>query len=71
MSDHNYDDIIDLPHPTSRRYPRMTMASRAAQFAPFAALTGLSSAIQRVAEHPEEPIYFDDNDMMDEEGYHE
>ena len=44
-----YDDIIDLPHPTSARHPRMPMANRAAQFSPFAALTGHGSAIRETA----------------------
>lgn len=34
----NYEDIIHLPHPTPKLHPRMPMKSRAAQFAPFAAL---------------------------------
>ena len=34
-----YDDIIDRPHPVSRRHPQMTMSGRAAQFSSFAALT--------------------------------
>ena len=34
----NYDDIINMKHPTSINYPRMSMNNRAAQFAPFAAL---------------------------------
>ncbi len=37
MNNDKYDDIIDLPH-YEPRHPRMTMESRAAQFAPFAAL---------------------------------
>lgn len=36
-----YDDIIDLPHPTSKKHPRMSRQNRAAQFSPFAALTGI------------------------------
>lgn len=41
-----YDDLIDLPHPVSRRHPRMTMSDRAAQFSPFAALNGFEDAIR-------------------------
>ena len=37
---HKYDDIINLPHPTSKKHPRMSLYARAAQFSPFAALTG-------------------------------
>ncbi len=44
MSD-KYDDIIDLPRPESK-YPRMPRANRAAQFSPFAALTGHEEAIR-------------------------
>ena len=45
MNDKNYDDIINLPCPTSKRHPRIAMIDRAAQFAPFAALTGYDDAI--------------------------
>lgn len=41
----NYDDIIDLEHPTSTKHPRMSMESRAAQFGSFAALTGFEDLI--------------------------
>lgn len=44
-----YDDIIDLPHPTSERHPRMSMANRAAQFSPFAALSGYDDAVKETA----------------------
>jgi len=40
-----YDDIIDLPHPEPQTHPRMPMHDRAAQFAPFAALTGHRAAL--------------------------
>ena len=48
MSD-NYDDIIHLPHPTSARHPRMSIWQRAAQFAPFAALSGHQEAIEKAS----------------------
>ena len=41
-----YDDIIDLPHHVSATRPRMSMIDRAAQFSPFAALTGYDAAIK-------------------------
>ena len=44
-----YDDIIDLPHPTSERHPRMPMANRAAQFSPFAAPSGYDDAVKETA----------------------
>ena len=49
----SYDDIITLPHPTSRRHPRMAAADRAAQFAPFAALTGYGAAVKETARETE------------------
>lgn len=44
-----YDDIINLPHPTSAKHPRMPLSDRAAQFAPFAALSGHSAALVETA----------------------
>lgn len=46
---HPYDDIIDLPHHVSKSHPQMSMYNRAAQFAPFAALTGHNAAITEAA----------------------
>ena len=40
-----YDDIINLPHPTSAKHPRMPALDRAAQFSAFAALTGYDELI--------------------------
>ena len=45
----DYSDIIDLPHHTSARHPRMDAGMRAAQFAPFAALTGYDEVIEETA----------------------
>ena len=45
-----YADIIDLPHYEPKHHPRMSMWSRAAQFAPFAALTGYEDAIKKAAQ---------------------
>ena len=42
---HKYDDMIDLPHHQSTRRPHMPLSERAAQFSPFAALTGYEAAI--------------------------
>ena len=44
-----YDDIINLPHHVSKVHPQMSMMNRAAQFAPFAALTGHNAAIDEAA----------------------
>lgn len=43
---HKYDDIIDLPRPVCSRRSRMTNYDRAAQFSPFAALTGFEETIE-------------------------
>ena len=45
-SNQQYNDIIDLPHHISTTRPRMSMLDRAAQFSPFAALTGYDAAIK-------------------------
>lgn len=46
---HKYDDIIDLPHHVSKTHPPMPLSDRAAQFAPFAALTGHHEAVKETA----------------------
>lgn len=45
---HQYDDIIDLPHPNPSIRPRMSLMERAAQFAPFAALVGYGDEVDEV-----------------------
>ena len=45
----DYSDIIGLPHHTSAKHPRMPRADRAAQFAPFSALTGYGDVIDETA----------------------
>lgn len=47
----NYKDILNLPHPTSKTRPRMTIYNRAAQFSPFAALTGYEEAVKETARY--------------------
>lgn len=65
--EHRYDDIIELPHHVSRKHPQMPLLDRAAQFAPFAALTGHEAAIKETARLTEEEIELDENskEMLD------
>lgn len=49
----NYEDIINLPHHISRAHPPMPLSGRAAQFAPFAALTGYGEVIKETARQTE------------------
>lgn len=51
-----YDDIINLPHHESKKHPRMSNEARAAQFAPFAALTGYDDVIKETARLTSERI---------------
>ena len=48
--EHKYDDIINMPHPVSQKHPRMAAIDRAAQFSPFAALTGYEKALEETKE---------------------
>lgn len=54
MSD--YEDILNLPHHVSRKHPQMSMLNRAAQFSPFAALTGYDAAIRETARQTDRRI---------------
>lgn len=51
-----YDDIINLPHHRSRKHPHMSATNRAAQFMPFAALSGYSSIIEQTAQANEQAV---------------
>lgn len=55
-----YDDIIHLPHHVSSRRPQMPMSDRAAQFSPFAALTGYDDAIRETGRLTEQKILLDE-----------
>lgn len=57
----NYDDIINLPHHVSSTQSHMAVADRAAQFAPFAALTGHDAAIKETARLTDEKLQLDEN----------
>ena len=64
----NYEDIINLPHHVSTRHPQMSMMNRAAQFAPFAALTGHSAAIEETARLTEsqQELADEDNEILNQ-----
>lgn len=55
-----YDDIIDHPHHVSAVHPPMSLLDRAAQFSPFAALTGYDAAVRETARHVEQKIELDE-----------
>ena len=56
-----YDDIINLPHHVSKNHPPMPMMNRAAQFAPFAALTGYDTVINETGRLTDGFIELDEN----------
>ncbi|WP_313184473.1 hypothetical protein [Lacrimispora sp.] len=56
-----YDDIIDLPHHVSTTHPHMAAIDRAAQFSPFAALTGYDAAIKETARLTDERVELDES----------
>ena len=58
-----YDDIIALPHPEPRTHPRMSLHDRAAQFSPFAALTGHSADIAETGRLTDSRITLDESEM--------
>ena len=56
-----YEDILELPHPVSKTHPQMPRRDRAAQFAPFAALTGYEEAVREAARFTEEKMILDED----------
>ena len=61
MQKDSYEDILFLEHPTSLRHPRMSVQNRAAQFAPFAALTGYEEALGETARQTSQRIVLDED----------
>lgn len=55
-----YDDIINLPHHTSKKHQPMSRSARAAQFAPFAAITGLDDELEETARLTDKKIVLDE-----------
>ncbi len=56
-----YDDMLHMPHHVSKTHPRMSMHNRAAQFSPFAALTGFESIIQETSRQTMQRIELDES----------
>ena len=56
MMKNTYDDIINLPYQKSKTHPHMSNRDRAAQFAPFAALTGYEELIRETARNTQKKI---------------
>ena len=59
----NYEDIINLEHYEPKHHKRMDMISRAAQFAPFAALTGYEDEIHETARRTNKKIELSIDDI--------
>lgn len=60
----SYDDIVHLPHHTSKKRKQMPQQDRAAQFAPFAALTGYDAAIEETARRTDQRVELDENEKQ-------
>lgn len=61
-----YEDIINMPHHVSKNHPQMSLMQRAAQFAPFAALSGYEEAIRKAQQEMEEKVRRRDTPVRDE-----
>lgn len=60
-----YDDIIEMPHPISKKHPQMARADRAAQFSPFAALTGYGDSITETARDTDKRVELSESAKSD------
>ena len=58
-----YDDMLGMEHPASRKHPRMSLMDRAAQFAPFAALTGHGTAIKETERWTDERMELTEDEI--------
>ena len=61
---HKYDDIIHLPHHVSTKHPQMALSDRAAQFSPFAALTGHEDSIRDEKMHVLQEYFSEKPEIM-------
>ncbi len=59
-----YEDIMHLPHHVSKKHRQMSMRDRAAQFSPFAALTGYEEAVEETARRTDRRIELDEYEMQ-------
>ena len=62
-NEQKYNDIINLPHHVSKRHPQLSRASYAAQFSPFAALSGYDGIVSEVARVTDERVELGDTEM--------
>ena len=62
---HKYEDVINRQHPTSKKHPRMSNMNRAAQFAPFAALTGYEESIEETARLTDRKIELSEEEIAE------
>ena len=60
---YKYDNIINLPHHVSKKHPQLSKASYAAQFSPFAALSGYDGIVSEVARFTDEHVELGDTEM--------
>ena len=65
MPNNPYADIINLPHHVSTVHPQMTMAQRAAQFSPFAALVGYEDVIEETTRQTDSKRELDESEKAE------